>query len=232
MSPSLESAAYAWIRPAGSGYTRAMGHALLRPYEVTWEDWLLGGGARGSFADPARPLEIEIGPGDDDFLQRSARAHPATNWLGIEYSHKRVRRYVRRVERTGAPIDNLRLIWRPAADLIAPFLTPAQVTAFHIYFPDPWPKAHHARYRLLGPAFLADVAAALEPEGRLHFATDSLAYAEAVRDAAREVPALLPFERGVAIATSPPAQRTTVFEERWRAEGREIFGMRYRREDA
>lgn len=209
-----------------------MGHTLLRPYEVTWEDWLLGGGARAVFPEAARPLEVEIGPGDDDFLLRSARAHPETNWLGIEYSHKRVRRYVRRIERAGDPLDNLRLIWRPAADLIAPFLTPGQVAAFHIYFPDPWPKAHHARYRLLGTEFLRDLAMALEPGGCLHFATDALEYAEAVRDAAHDVPSLLPFEKGVAIATSPPAQRTTVFEERWRAEGREIFGMRYRREDA
>ena len=210
-----------------------MGHALLRPYEVTWEDWLLGGGARASFPNAELPLEIEIGPGDDDFLLRSAQAYPETNWLGIEYSHKRVRRYVRRIERTGQTLDNLRLIWRPAADLIGPFLTPDRVAAFHVYFPDPWPKAHHARYRLLTPAFLADLAAALEPDGRLHIATDSLEYAEEARDAARTVSVLEPMGLAIDIETEPPAEGvTTVFEERWRAEGREIYGLRYRKEDA
>ena len=207
-----------------------MAHTILRPYEVTWEDWLLGGGARAAFPAPERPLEVEIGPGDDDFLTRSAQAHPDTNWLGIEYSHKRVRRYVRRIERAGLELDNLQLIWRPAADLIGPFLSPAQVTAFHVYFPDPWPKAHHARYRLLGPAFLEDVSAALVPQGRLHIATDSLDYAEEVREAARAVPTLQPLDRGIVIETEPPAEKTTVFEERWRAAGREIFGLRFVRE--
>ena len=104
------------------------------------------------------------------------------------------------------------------------------MTAFHIYFPDPWPKAHHARFRLLAPEFLADLAAALEPDGRLHIATDSLEYAEETRDAARTVPSLQPMGLAIDIETEPPAEKTTVFEERWRSEGREIYGLRYRRE--
>ena len=104
------------------------------------------------------------------------------------------------------------------------------VAAFHIYFPDPWPKAHHARYRMLTPEFLGDLAAALEPEGRIHIATDSLEYAEEARDAARTVDVLVPMGLAIDIETEPPAEETTVFEERWRSEGREIYGLRYRKE--
>ncbi len=204
--------------------------APLKPYETTWEDWLLGGGAARQFEDPALPLEIEIGPGDDDFLYECALARPDRNWLGIEYSRKRVRRFVRRIERRGTPLPNLRLIWRPAGDLVGPFLTPGKVHAFHIYFPDPWPKAHHARYRLINPVFVAALRDSLAADGRIDLATDSAEYADEIREAFEIAGGMLlrpdarPGEGGVA------GDRPTVFEERWRAMGRSIHFLRYEKE--
>ncbi len=203
--------------------------APLRPHETTWEDWLLGGGAGARFEDPKLPLEVEIGCGDDDFLRESAGARPDRNWLGIEYSRKRVQRTIRRIERHGRPLPNLRIIWRPAADLVGPFLTPEVVHAFHIYFPDPWPKAHHARYRLITPAFVTTLREALAPPGRIDIATDSADYTEEIRAAfaaaggMRAVPDARPGEGGVA------GSRPTVFEERWRAMGRTIHFLRFQR---
>lgn len=206
----------------------------LRPYETTWEEWLLGGGASARFEDPSLPLEVEIGCGDDDFLYESARAHPDRNWLGIEYSRKRVHRTIRRIGRhrgAGAePMPNLRMIWRPAADLVGPFLTPGKVSAYHIYFPDPWPKAHHARYRLMAPSFVASLRDSLAVGGTLDIATDSDEYVVEIQDAVAEagglvhVPDARPGVGGVA------GDRPTVFEERWRAMGRTIHFHRYAKE--
>lgn len=203
-----------------------MGHPLLEPYEITWEMLRLGAGVGSTFVDPALPLEVEIGPGDDDFLLRSAQAHADVNWLGIEYSHKRVRRQVRRLERLHPEgLGNLRLLWRPARDVTRAFLAPGRVRTFHIYFPDPWPKAHHARYRLLEPAFLEDLAAALAPGGRVRIATDAEAYAQEVIASLAEVRGLVSDVPAPGWTTQPPAERTTVFEERWRAEGRTIHAL-------
>ena len=208
--------------------------APLHPYETTWEDWLLGGGAAGRFADPALPLQIEIGCGDDDFLYESARTNPGDNWLGIEYSRKRVRRMIRRIERylgPGAePMPNLRLIWRPAADLVGPFLTPGKVRAYHIYFPDPWPKAHHARYRLMTPAFVTSLRESLEVGGTLDFATDSDAYIVETAEVVEGVGGLVPVPGARPGPGGVAGDRPTVFEERWRAMGRTIHFHRYRKE--
>ncbi len=198
--------------------------APLRPYETTWEDWLLGGGPCAQFEDPSLPLEVEIGPGEDAFLYDSAVDDSARNWLGIEYSRKRVRRYVRRIERGGVELPNLRLIWRPAADLVGPFLSPGVVANYHIYFPDPWPKAHHARYRMMAPAFVQSLHASLAPGGAVNMATDAAEYAEEIREA------FLPVERMTEERFAEdelPAE--TVFEERWRAMGRTIHFFRYRK---
>ena len=200
------------------------------PHETTWERWLLGGGPLAQFENPELPLEVEIGPGEDDFLSESAEAHPETNWLGIEYSQKRIRRYDRKIQRGTGHLPNLRLIWRPAADLIEPFLSPEQVSAYHIYFPDPWPKAHHARYRLLAPEFVAVLCNSLVPGGRIDLATDSADYADEIREAFQAVPGMHAEAPGNALEGAVPGARPTVFEERWRAAGRSIHFLRYRKD--
>jgi tRNA (guanine-N7-)-methyltransferase len=197
---------------------------VLRPYETTWEDWVLGGGVEAAFADRSLPLEVEIGPGEDDFLLESAVSAPERNWLGIEYSRKRVARYVRKVERRAPGLGNLRLAWRPAGDVVAPFLTPGRVHAYHVHFPDPWPKKHHGRYRLLQPEFLREVEASLVPGGTVHVATDHPSYVEEMLLAFAETG----LERVIEGDTSR-ARAPTLFEERWRAMGKAIYRVDYRR---
>jgi len=200
---------------------------LQRPYETTWEDWVLGGGAAASFPRPELPLVVEIGPGEDDFLLEQAGAHPDRNWLGIEYSSKRIARYARRLNAAGVGHDNCRLIWRPAADLIEPFLTPAKVATYHIHFPDPWPKKHHARYRLFAGPFAAALAASLVPGGEVVLATDSPTYAVEIHAGMSAAPGMTSVHPEPGWVKLPAGSRVTVFEERWRTLGRDIHYLRY-----
>ena len=82
-----------------------MGHPVLAPYELTWEDLRLAG-LDAAFPPADLPLEVEIGCGDDDFLLRSAEQRPGTRWLGIEYSHKRVRRQIRCFDRESRTLQH------------------------------------------------------------------------------------------------------------------------------
>src|SRR5262245_11203035 len=174
------------------------------PYETTWEDWTLGGGARRSFPHPDRELRVEIGPGEDDFLLDQARERPDVNWLGIEYSRKRIGRYARRASALGIGADNLRLVWRPALDLVEPFLSPGVVGAYYVHFPDPWPKKHHARYRLFTPAFAAALARSLAPGGFVQVATDSPAYAAEIHEASCHAPGVTTRHPAPGWITLPP----------------------------
>ncbi len=213
---------------AARGKMRVMRIAPCRPLETTWEDWLLGGGAQASFEKPGQPLEVEIGPGEDAFLLEQALRRPDTNWLGIEYSRKRIQRQARMVLDRAGPLGNLRLIWRPAGDLVGPFLSPRKVRAYHVYFPDPWPKKHHHRFRLLDPHFLGELERSLEVGGDLLFLTDHLPYAEAVLEAVLAVPGLGNTLPPPGFETLGARQRSTVFEARWRAAGHDIYGLHLR----
>ena len=202
---------------------------VRRPFETTWEDWVLGGGAPASFADPSLPLEVEIGPGDDDFLILCAERYPDRNWLGIEYSRKRVHRYARRIQGRLGEVGNLRLIWRPAGDLVRPFLSPARVDTYHVYFPDPWPKKHHHRYRLLHAGFLADVAESLVPGGRFLLLTDHAEYAAEVVEEAGRVDGLVNACPAPGYELVEAGDRRTPFEERWRERGLAIHRIELNR---
>ncbi len=202
---------------------------LRRPLETSWEDWTLGGGALACFSDPALPLEVEIGPGEDDSLLLHAQRHPDRNWLGIEYSRKRVHRYVERVRRRLGEPGNLRLLWRPAGDVVRPFLSPAKVEAYHVYFPDPWPKKHHHRYRLLTKAFLDDIAVSLVPGGRFLLLTDHPEYAAEVVQEATDVTGLVNPLPAPGFEIVGVGERRTVFEERWRERGLAIHRIRLER---
>ncbi len=116
------------------------------------------------------PLEVEIGSGKGRFLIEAARASPAHDFLGIERSLSYYRLCRRRVERAGLP--NARMIRADARLFVETALAPGSVRAFHVYFPDPWPKKKQRKRRLLDGMFLEVAATRLEPGGLLRIATD------------------------------------------------------------
>ena len=64
------------------------------------------------------------------------------------------------------------------------------LAALHVFFPDPWPKARHAKRRLFSPDFVRAAAHSLAPEGCLRVATDNLPYFESIREVLEAEPAL------------------------------------------
>ena len=115
----------------------------------------------------------------------------------------------------------------PAADLVEPFLSPARVARYHVHFPDPWPKKHHARYRLVEPTFARALAASVAPGGAIVLATDSPEYAVEIHAAFSVLPELRSAHPDPGWIKTAKGARATVFEERWRAMGREINALRY-----
>jgi tRNA (guanine-N7-)-methyltransferase len=121
-----------------------------------------------------QPLHVEVGAGKGRFILARARRHPEVNFLGIERMLVRARRIGGKARRAG--LDNLRLLRLDAFYAVTQLFAPASVDVFYIFFPDPWPKARHARHRVCNPPFLAALARALRPGGEVHFATDHLGY--------------------------------------------------------
>ena len=117
-----------------------------------------------------RPVEIEIGPGRGDVLLAFAAARPAVNFFAIEHVRGAVERLAVRLDAAG--ITNARVIAADAACVVRRLIPDHSVAAYHIYFPDPWPKRRHQRRRVITPELVAALRRTLTPGGTVNIATD------------------------------------------------------------
>ena len=120
------------------------------------------------------PVEIEIGCGKGRFIIASAMAYPDINYVGIEWALEYFRIMNKRIIKRG--LTNIRILRDDAADLVRRFIPDESITAYHIYFPDPWPKRRHNKRRLIKPAFIRHVERTLRLGGTLDLATDHEEY--------------------------------------------------------
>jgi tRNA (guanine-N7-)-methyltransferase len=158
------------------------------------------------------PVEIEIGPGRGDVLLGYARAAPDANFFGIERLPGAAEAITHRAARLGLP--NVRVIAGDARCIVARCVPDASVTAYHVYFPDPWPKTRHRRRRLATVDLGASLRRTLVIGGAVHVASD-------LRDLLAEI--CQAFTRAglvLALDAAPPAGRaTTAFERRYASAG-------------
>jgi tRNA (guanine-N7-)-methyltransferase len=121
------------------------------------------------------PLVLEIGSGMGEATAAMAAADPARDVLAVEVHTPGLGSLLRLLER--ADLRNVRVLEADAREVLADLLAPASLDEVRTFFPDPWPKARHAKRRLLRPEFADLVASRLRPGGRLHVATDWDSYA-------------------------------------------------------
>jgi tRNA (guanine-N7-)-methyltransferase len=126
----------------------------------------------------AAPLVVEIGSGMGEATAQMAAADPDRNLLAVDVHLQGLGRLLRRIEDAG--LDNVRVAEGDAVTLLREMLPEDAVDEVRVFFPDPWPKARHAKRRLVQQAFLDLVAGRLRPGGVLHVATDWQPYAEQV----------------------------------------------------
>src|SRR5438477_10051790 len=120
------------------------------------------------------PIEIDLGCGDSAFLTAMARGNPEHNFLGIERLLGRVSKVCRKVVREN--LKNTRVLRLEVAHAVSNLLPADSIAAFHLLFPDPWPKRRHHRRRALTTEFLFCIYRALIGGGLFHIATDNTDY--------------------------------------------------------
>ncbi len=170
------------------------------------------------------PVEVEIGCGKGRFLINSAMAYPGINYLGIERALRYFRIMKERVVRR--KLANVRLLRDDAVYFVERFIPDEAVSAYHIYFPDPWPKKRHRKRRLINARFLDEIVRTLATGGTLDFATDYVEYYE-------EIVALLETSGRLAALEDIPVRvkelggNLTNFETKYTVEGRAIHRGAY-----
>ena len=167
---------------------------------------------------PGVPVVLEVGSGMGEATAAAAAADPGRGLLAVDVHTPGLAALLRRIETAG--LSNVRVADGDARVLLADMLGPGSLDEVRVWFPDPWPKARHAKRRLLAPAFLDLVADRLREGGRLHVATDSRPYAEAVATALEASPHLELTSRA-----RPDSRPVTRFELQGREAGRRAYDL-------
>jgi tRNA (guanine-N7-)-methyltransferase len=169
-------------------YGRRRGHAL-RPRQRRLIDETLprarltasqAADPRSAFRIPVREVWLEVGFGGGEHTAALVHAHPDIGLIASEVFENGIvsllGRYVAEgAEATGLPPPNL-LLWPEDARALLRLLPTASIARLFLMFPDPWPKARHARRRFVHPALLPEIARVLAPGAEWRIASDDPTY--------------------------------------------------------
>jgi tRNA (guanine-N7-)-methyltransferase len=165
------------------------------------------------------PVVLEVGCGHGAAAVAYAEAHPGHDVLAVDVFTPALARMLAEAERRG--LTNLWMHRGDAVELLADRVPAGSLAAVHVFFPDPWPKAKHAKRRFVSRDVLDLIASRLAPGGHLLVATDHDGYAAHVR-------AVFAAQDGFEVAEGErPAWRPTDgFEAKGLAAGRQVSEFR------
>lgn len=215
-------------------YGRRQGHALRAGQAALVEELLPriavpDNGpltAERLFGD-ARPLHVEIGFGAGEHLAGQAAAAPGAGFIGCEPFLNGVVGALGHV-RDGA-LDNVRIHMGDALEVVER-LPDASLDRVYLLHPDPWPKARHAKRRMMNHGPLDLIAAKLKPGAEFRLGTDDPTYCRwsmMVMNQRRDFvwTAATPAD----FLTRPADWPETRYERKARRQGHEVWYFRYRR---
>ncbi len=215
-------------------YGRRAGHKLrqgqaalleeLLPQVAVPEDGALS--AERLFGAP-RPLQLEIGFGSGEHLAAQAAAHPDTGFIGCEPFLNGVVGALNHIRDQALP--NVRLHMGDALGVLER-LPDASLARVYLLHPDPWPKARHAKRRMVNPGPLDLIAAKLKPGGEFRLGTDDPTYCRwAMMVMRTRTDFVWQATSAADFLTRPADWPQTRYEQKARRKGHEVWYFRFRR---
>ena len=159
-------------------------------------------------------LEVEIGFGNGEYLERLSRQAPQVNFVGFEQYCERIHRTLRKLSRYS--LDNVKVLRLDARAGLERYFKPLTITRVHCLYPPPWPKKSDAKHRLFTTDFLRLVNSRLVDGGTLIIVTDHHPYIEWVSENIPNTGFSVEFKK-------IPANYGTKFEKKWVDGGRSEF---------
>jgi tRNA (guanine-N7-)-methyltransferase len=214
-------------------YGRRSGHKLRQGQAALLEDLLprvsvpAGALSAAALFGEDRPLEFEIGFGSGEHLAGQAAARPDHGFIGCEPFLNGVVGALTHIAAGG--LANVRLQMGDALDVLER-LPDAALERLYLLHPDPWPKARHAKRRMINHGPLDLIAAKLKPGGEFRLGTDDPTYCRwsmMIMNQRRDFVWLA--ESAADFLTRPADWPETRYEAKARRKGHEVWYFRYRR---
>jgi tRNA (guanine-N7-)-methyltransferase len=164
------------------------------------------------------PIEIEIGCGKGRFLSEYAQLHPEKPILAIEWTRPIAWYAADKIARR-PELKHAKVLWGDAPYFLRDRMPAGSVSAFHIYFPDPWPKEKAKKRRVLQTSLLLQMRRLAIEGCKFYWGTDYEEYDQYARE-------LLGSTDGIRLidgAAGPTDGIMTSFEHKYVKEGRPIY---------
>jgi tRNA (guanine-N7-)-methyltransferase len=208
-----------------------MTEAQKRDYAVHSARWCLPFEERIlNFTDVfenTNPVTIEIGFGMGKATAIIAAENSERNFLGMEVHRAGVGRLLGEIEKRG--LSNVRIIEYDALEVLEYMVPDSSVSAFHIFFPDPWPKKRHHKRRLVRRPHTELLARKLAPGGYVYMVTDWEPYGEEAYFELSATPTLESMYEG--FAPHQAWRPETRFEEKGKEANHSICELMFRKKD-
>ena len=116
-----------------------------------------------------RPIELEVGCADAQFLFERAAQDPARHYVGLEIREDLVKLVNKRARTQGVPVH---AVFCQAQLHMTEIFAPAAVDRVYINFPDPWFKRRHHDRRMVDAALADGIATVARPGAEIFVQSD------------------------------------------------------------
>jgi tRNA (guanine-N7-)-methyltransferase len=178
-----------------------------------------------TYFEKDKPLAIELGIGKGRFLRDWALKHPKWGVMGVEIKLDRANRAALKLEDEG--LEKCFVVHSDVKEIFTNINSEAKFEAIHLNFPDPWPKARHAKHRLINPDFIDLYVKQLKRGGSLVFVTDDPNYALYGQKNLQDRDDLVDVFDGIRMKW--PCYPVSIHEEKFRSWGRQIHYQKFMR---
>jgi tRNA (guanine-N7-)-methyltransferase len=176
--------------------------------------------------DNTNPVVIEIGFGMGTATAIIAAENSGVNYIGIEVHTPGVGRLLHEIQERD--LHNIRIIEHDAVEVLEYMIPDNSAAAFHIFFPDPWPKKRHHKRRFMRRPRTDLLASKLCPQGYLYMATDWEPYGISALEELEATPELANTAAG--FVPRQPWRPETKFEMKGLRAEREIWELYFIKE--
>lgn len=180
-----------------------------------------------------RPLHFEIGFGGGEHMAGRADMLPDHGFIGCEPFLNGVAQALTHVDGdngANAPLGNVRIHHGDALEVLAR-VPDGSLSCLYLLHPDPWPKARHAKRRMMNDGPVGMFAEKLKPGGEFRFGTDHPIYLRHALMVMGRFHDRFDWlcEKPDDFLKRPGGWPETRYEAKARAQGHEVWYFRYRK---
>ena len=117
-----------------------------------------------------RPVEVELGSAEAQFLMERAAEEPGRSYVGVEIRRELVEQSNRRCQQSG--LAQVRSVFANISVDLPRLFSPASVARCYVNFPDPWFKQRQRKRRVVNDELIEQLVPLLAPRGEILVATD------------------------------------------------------------